>query len=190
MLRGVDPDCATVAVNSVFGKQPEGFRVNAVFDRPDPIGELGWGIVGVDRDRLLKDNGAVIVFLVDKVDGGACPMDAVVEHGAVDVHSIHALAAKGRKESGVNVCHASPVFIDHIRGNLLHVSRKGNERCVMTGQRVEHCPTEWGWGLERGRLDYFGRDVLPVGAAEGACIGDVAYATNDVSWKITRVNRV
>ena len=59
----------------------------------------GVGVVGVERgNRALEDDDAVVEMLIDKVDGAAGELDAVVEGLGLRIE-----AGKGGQQRGMNI---------------------------------------------------------------------------------------
>ena len=190
MVGVVDPHGAPVLADPTLGEEAQGLRIEAVLHVSDPVGQGLRRVVGVDRHGVLQNDGAVVVLLVDQVHGGAAPVHAVVEDGAVDVHAVHALAPKGGEEGRVDVRHAAPVLVDHGGRNLLHVAREGDEGGVVGGQCLQEGAPKGSGGLERRGLYDDGGDVLPGGPVQGAggrCIADTAH---DLGRQVARINCV
>jgi len=66
--------------------------------REDPCGEGGFGIVVLDDDGCLRDDGSVIHLFVDKMNGDPGDLVAVVESLLLRVQSL-----EGGEECGVDV---------------------------------------------------------------------------------------
>ena len=125
----------------------------------DALGECVGGVVFEDGDRLLPDDWAVVVLVVDEVDGAAGDADAGVEHGLVDVVAVHAGAAEGGDQRGVDV--------DDAAGE---VGRHGGEfQEAGHGDVVDA-------GVAAG-----GEDGVAEGFVAGAAGGEIA-AANDCVW--------
>ena len=98
-----DFHAAVFELDSTGGEQLQHVRVGFLFGFEDALGERVGGVVVEDGDRLLPDDRAVVVFVVDEVDGAAGDLDAGVEDGLVDVMAVHAGAAEGGDQRGVDV---------------------------------------------------------------------------------------
>ena len=186
----VDPDGAALSVDPILGEEAQGLRIESVFDLADTVGQFVGGVVGVHGHRLLQDHGPVVVLLVDEVDGDAGPVHAVLDHGAMDVHAIHAFPAEGGEESRVDIRHAAPVCLNHVGRDFLHVACESNERGVVGVQRVQKGTAKRSRGLEGGRRDDLGWHPMTVGPLQGAGVGGVAHAAHDLGWEVARVDLV
>lgn len=109
----------------------------------------------------------MVVDFVDEVDGGSAFALASFQHGAVDVHAEHALAAEFWEQGRVDVEDAVAVAFEDAGADLFHVSSEDYEfdACVLQG--LEDGLVELGeiWvGLA---VEHFGGHPGFLGAVEG-----------------------
>ena len=94
-------------------------------------------VIGEDVTRPLQDNRAMIVLVIDPVNGAAGNLDACSNGGLVDSQSVHALTAKCRDQRGMDIEDA----MVEVGGNeqMLQVASHHDERCARSTDCVEHC---------------------------------------------------
>ena len=85
------------------------------------------------RHRLLPNDRAVVVLVVDEVNRAACHFRPVVEHRLMNVVAVHPRAAEGGDQRRVDVEHAAGEVVGH--GGELQEPRHGNALgpCVAAG---------------------------------------------------------
>ncbi len=81
--------------------------IRFLFDFEHAFAERVGRVVVEHRHRLLPDDRAVIVFVVDEVNRAAGDFHAGIEHGLMNMVAVHAGAAKCWDERRVNVHNAS-----------------------------------------------------------------------------------
>ena len=77
--------------------------VSFAFGLEDARGEKLGRVVFLDRHDALQDDWAVVVMVVDEMNRAAAHFGAVLEDGLVDAVAVHALAAEGGNQGGVDV---------------------------------------------------------------------------------------
>ena len=84
----------------------------------------------------LEDDGAVVVFLINEMDGAAGNFAAVGENSLVDASAVHPGAAECGEEGGVNVHDAILIA----RGNVEHAkpAREADEVDVVLVEEFEN----------------------------------------------------
>ena len=94
-------------LNAIFGEELERFRVGDEFGvEENAVAQRVDGVVIVNRDGLLQNDRAVIVFVVDEVNGRAADLDAATERRVVNASTVVVFAAERRNQRRVNVQNA------------------------------------------------------------------------------------
>src|SRR5919106_1108920 len=89
--------------------------------------ERGFGIVGENGHRPLRDDRAVVVDLVDEVHGGPSHARARLEHCAMHARAVHPRSAEAWQQGGVHVDHAPSIGTDPLRRHEAKVARQHHE---------------------------------------------------------------
>ncbi len=77
--------------------------VTGVFQRKYPPGKRVCVIRIQHFNRVLKNNGPMVVFFVHEMNGDAGDFCPVIEHRLVDFLTVKALASESRKQRRVNI---------------------------------------------------------------------------------------
>ncbi len=93
------------------------------FEVADFAGYVGGGVGGGYVDCGLEDDGAVVVVVVDMVDGYACLAFAGGNNSLVDAVAVHALASEFWQQRWVDVDDAASVTLD--QGGRYHKQESG-----------------------------------------------------------------
>jgi hypothetical protein len=100
-------------------------------------------------------------------------LGAVVQHGLVDARAVHALAAEGGQQGGVDV-HDPPGVGRHDGGGQLpHVARQADQVHPVEQQQAEQGVGVGGLVGPRG--DVGGAQAQRAGAGQGGRVGEVAH---------------
>ena len=87
-----------------------------------------FGVVVADGDDALRDDGAAVEGLVNKVDGAAGKLHAVMERLALRIE-----AGKGREQARMNVENAPAISFDKERREQAHVTCETDKiNCALT----------------------------------------------------------
>ena len=116
-------------LDAAGGEQLQYVRIRFLFYFEHSLAECVGGVVVEHGDRLLPDDGAVVVFVVDKVDRAAGDFHARVEDRLVNVIAVHAVAAKAGNQRRVNVDDSA----GKILGQRRELHEAGHRHVVDTG---------------------------------------------------------
>ncbi len=108
------------------------------FESVDLALHVGGGVDGQNRYGGLEQDAAAVVDLVDKVDGYAGLGVARLDHGAVDVRSVHAFAAVTGQERGVNVDDAVRITVQQVVRYHQQETGKDNGLYVIAVELIKH----------------------------------------------------
>jgi hypothetical protein len=86
-------------------------------------GFYGLGGEAGDRHLHLVENGALVIFLIDEVDGETGFGGAALDDGFVDAAAVHALSAKSGKQRWMAIQDALGIGRHHRRGHFSEVTR-------------------------------------------------------------------
>src|SRR5687768_14423798 len=113
---GQDLHSAADDPQAVLLEQSDGLGVGDFFFFEYAVGEGVGRVIFEHGADALEDNRAVVVLLIDEVNGAAGDFAAVGEDGFVNFSAVHSGAAEAGEERGVNVHDAAVVA----RGNGEH----------------------------------------------------------------------
>ena len=94
MLRIYHDDTASIQFEQALLIEPNAFRKGDLLFFKYAVGECVGGVIFGDGAGALQDDGAVVVGLIDEVDGASADFAAVVDDGLMHLEAIHSLAAK------------------------------------------------------------------------------------------------
>lgn len=137
------------------------FRVNFALGREDPSGERVSVIIRKNRDDSLKDDRAVIVFVVAKMDRTSRDLTPAIEHRLMHMMAEHPFSAEGGDECGVNIDDPElEVVGDH---NFREEATKHNEVDLMFATQTKDFVAVWigsreGFSIQENGVDpeFFG----------------------------------
>src|SRR6266850_57466 len=156
-------------LQAALPKEADGLWVSDFFLFEDTMGE-GFGCVVFENGAdALEDDGTIIVFLINEMDGATGDFAAVGEDGLVDVEAVHATSAEAGEEGGMNIDDAAVIA----RGDVEHAKPAGeaDEIDFVLVEQFENGVREIGGAGERFAVDDVGGDGGLGSAVEGEDVG-------------------
>jgi hypothetical protein len=81
----------------------------------------------------LVENGALVIFLIDEVDGEAGFSGAALDDGFVDAAAVHALSTKSREQRRMAIQDALGIGRHYRRGYFSEITRQNNQSDLPLG---------------------------------------------------------
>ena len=145
----------------------DGFGVGLMLLLENAVGESVGVVRGQDGDGSLEDDDAVVQLLIDKMDGAAGDLDAVVEGLLLRVE-----AGEGREQRGVDVEDAVGEGADEVRREQAHVAGEADELDVMLAESGDDVGIVLG-ALAAAGVEGEGGEAALAGGGEAGSVGHV-----------------
>src|SRR5262245_1671457 len=91
----IDAHDASCDANAATGDEADDFGERFAFGGEDAGGEGVGRVVVEDRHDALQDDRAVVVLIINEVNGATADLRAIVEHRFVNVMPVHSPTAEG-----------------------------------------------------------------------------------------------
>lgn len=120
-----------------FGEQLNRVRIEAMLLRENPRAQGLFGVIGIHRNRGLRDDRAMIHFLIDEVD--CCPgdADAVLQRLALGMS-----AGERGQQRGVDIDDPLGKGADEERSQDTHETRQDHQLDLMGVEALNKCRLE------------------------------------------------
>ncbi len=92
-----------------------------MFGDQDTGGERFRRVAVFHGNHRLQNNGAGVVMLVHEMHCAAGHFRAVFQHGLMDANAVHALAAEGRQQGGMDIHHTPCIGCYYSIGDFSHI---------------------------------------------------------------------